>query len=143
MRHLKVLLLLLIGIALPAFADGIPITIYKNPNCGCCNVYADYLRRNGFEVKEINTTDMVAVNEKFGVPSDLEGCHVATAGGYAFGGLIPADLINRVLKEHKPIKGITLPGMPTGAPGMPGAKSGPLDVYYISNASPPRKFSSF
>lgn len=144
MRQLKVLLFtLLTGIALPAFAAGTPVTLYKNPNCGCCNVYADYLRANGFEVKAVNTTDMVTVNTKFGVPAALEGCHTAIAGGYVFQGLIPADLVKRVLSEGRPIKGISLPGMPAGAPGMAGFKSGPLDVYYLSDASPPKKFASF
>ena len=144
MRHLKgILFSLLTGLALPAFAAGIPVKLYKNPNCGCCNVYADYLKSNGFEVEAINTTDMVAVTQKFGVPAALEGCHTAIAGGYVFQGLIPADLVKRVLSEHKPIKGISLPGMPSGAPGMPGVKSGPLDVYYITNDSTPRKFASF
>lgn len=144
MRHLKgILFSLLAGLALPAFAAGIPVKLYKNPNCGCCNVYADYLKSSGFEVEAINTTDMVAVTQKFGVPAALEGCHTAIAGGYVFQGLIPANLVKRVLSEHKPIKGIALPGMPSGAPGMPGVKSGPLDVYYITNDSTPRKYASF
>ena len=144
MRQLKTLLFtLLIGPALPAIAGGIPIKLYKNPNCGCCNVYVDYLKGNGFDVEAINTTDMVSINRKYGVPAALEGCHTAIAGGYVFGGLIPADMVKRVLSEHRPIKGISLPGMPTGAPGMPGIKSGPLHVYYITDASTPRKFASF
>ncbi|MGH8725486.1 MAG: DUF411 domain-containing protein, partial [Burkholderiales bacterium] len=72
------------------------------------------------------------------------GCHTAIAGTYVFEGLIPADLVKRVLTERKPIKGISLPGMPAGGvPGMPGFKTGPLDVYYIADTSPPRKFASF
>ncbi len=144
MRQLKTLLLaLLIGPALPALAGGIPVKLYKNPNCGCCNTYADYLKGNGFDVEAINTNDMTSINQKYGVPAALEGCHTAISGGYVFGGLIPADMVKRVLSEHRPIKGITLPGMPAGAPGMTGSKTGPLDVYYITNSSTPRKFASF
>ena len=134
---------LLVAPALPAFAGGIPIKLYKNPNCGCCNTYVDYLKSNGFDVEAINTTDMVSINRKYGVPAALEGCHTAIADGYVFGGLIPAEMVKRVLGEHKPIKGITLPGMPSGAPGMTGRRTGPLDVYFITNSSPPRTFATF
>ncbi len=144
MRQLKTLLFaLLIGPALPALAGGIPIKLYKNPNCGCCNTYADYLKDNGFDVEAINTNDMTSINQKYGVPAALEGCHTAISGPYVFGGLIPADMVKRVLSEHAIIKGITLPGMPVGAPGMSGRRSGPLDVYYIANSPTPRKFASF
>lgn len=144
MRHAKVLLFtLLAGLALPAFAATAPVKLYRNPNCGCCNVYADYLRSNGFTVELINSLDMASVNEKFGVPAALEGCHTATLENYVFAGLVPVELVHRVLSERRPIRGITLPGMPTGAPGMPGLKKGPLHVYYLSATSPPRVFASF
>ena len=144
MRQLKTMLLaLLIGPALPALAGGIPVKLYKNPNCGCCNIYADYLKDSGFEVEAVNTTDMVSVKKKYGVPAALEGCHTAIAGGYIFEGLIPADLVKRVLSERKMIKGVSLPGMPAGAPGMSGFKTGPLDVYYIADTPTPAKFASF
>jgi hypothetical protein len=152
MRRLKAasLFALTMGLTLPALAAGIPVKLYKNPNCGCCNTYADYLRGQGFEVEAINTTDLASVKKKYGVPAALEGCHTAVAGRYVFEGLVPADLITRVLDENRPIKGIALPGMPAGAPGMsasaPGMQSmgtGLLNVYLISEASPPSIFSSF
>jgi hypothetical protein len=33
-------------------------TLYKNPQCGCCETYADYLRENGFEVTVKPTHDL-------------------------------------------------------------------------------------
>lgn len=144
MRYWKSLLMTLtIGLQLPAFAAGIPVQLYRNPNCGCCNIYADYLKANGFDVQLVNTTDMSSIAKKYAVPEKLEGCHTAIIGGYIFEGLIPVEYVKRVLNEHKLIKGISLPGMPVGAPGMPGAKKGPLHVYYISNASTPQIFASF
>jgi hypothetical protein len=141
---------LTMGLALPVLAAGIPVKLYKNPNCACCNTYADYLRGQGFAVEPINTTDLASVKKKYGVPAALEGCHTAVAGRYVFEGLVPADLVKRVLSENRPIKGIALPGMPAGAPGMsadgpgmPGMKTGSLQVYFISETSPPPIFASF
>ena len=144
MRQLKPLLFaLLIGPALPALAGGIPVKLYKNPNCGCCNVYADYLKSNGFDVEAVNTTDLTSIHQKYAVPEKLEGCHTAIIGGYVFEGLIPADYIKVVLNKHLMIKGLSLPGMPEGAPGMNGIRRGPLYVYYLSDLPSPRVFASF
>ncbi|OGB26683.1 MAG: metal-binding protein [Burkholderiales bacterium RIFCSPLOWO2_02_FULL_57_36] len=134
---------LLVGTQLPALAAGIPVNLYKNPHCGCCDVYAEHLKTNGFEVKMINTNDMASVKQKYSVPEKLEGCHTATINGYVFEGLIPAEHIKRVLTERLPLKGLSVPGMPVGAPGMPGNKKGPIHVYYLSTSSSPKIFASF
>lgn len=124
-------------------ADPVKVTLYRNPNCGCCNVWADYMKREGFDVVRVDTYDTAALKKKYGVSEKLEGCHTAVVGRYVFEGLLPAEHIRKVLNEGGPIKGIALPGMPTGAPGMPGRKNGPLDVYYISDAAVPNKFAGF
>ena len=126
-----------------AAADPVKVTLLRNPNCGCCNVWANYMRGKGFEVVAIDTYDAAAVRKKYGVPERLEGCHTALVGRYVFEGLLPAELIRRVLDEKRFIKGISLPGMPAGAPGMPGRKAGPLNVYYLSDSPAPAKFASF
>lgn len=144
MTRMKALLFaLLLGPAFPAAAAGIPVKLYKNPNCGCCNTYIDYLRSNGFQVEAINTVDIASINRKFDVPAALEGCHTMVAGPYVFEGLIPAEYVKQVLNERRPVRGLSLPGMPSGAPGMPGLKNGPLNVYYLGNESPPRVFARF
>ncbi len=143
MRTLKTLLLTLtLLVQLPVLA-ATSATLYKNPNCGCCDAYADYLKRNGFDVKIVNTPDRSAIKKKYSVPETLEGCHTMLIGSYVFEGLIPAEYIQRVLKEHRPIKGLSLPGMPVGAPGMPGAKTRPLYVYNLEASSNPKVFASF
>lgn len=144
MRWLKIAFIAFgAGLQLPVYAAGTPVTLYRNPSCGCCNAYADYLGSNGFDVKLVDTTDVSAVAQKYGVPEKLEGCHTAIIGGYVFEGLIPVQFVRQVLNEHRPIKGLALPGMPSGAPGMPGVKSGPLQVYYLSTASAPKVFATF
>lgn len=125
-----------------AVAGGV-VELYKNPYCGCCDLYAEHLAENGFDVKMINTNDMQSIKQKFGVPEKLEGCHTATIDGYVFEGLIPAENIQRVLAERPPVKGLSVPGMPVGAPGMPGQKKAPIHVYYLDASSKPKVFSSF
>ena len=143
MRYLKALMrTLAVTFQTSAFAADI-VKLYRNPNCGCCDVYARYLRSNGFDVELISTTDATSIHQKYAVPERLEGCHTAVIGGYVFEGLVPVEYIKRVLDEHRPMKGLSVPGMPVGAPGMPGAKQAPLNVYYLEAAPSPRIFATF
>ncbi len=142
-RRRTFLLMLLLSAQLPAMAVTIPVKLYKNPNCGCCDVYADHLQANGFKVEMINTHDTASIKKKFGVSEKLEGCHTAIISGYVFEGLIPAEFIHRVLQARLPIKGLSVPGMPVGAPGMPGAKSGLIHVYSLDASTTPKVFASF
>lgn len=145
MKFLKriVLVALLGGTQVSALAAGVSVQLYKNPNCGCCDIYAEHLEANGFEVHMINTNDMAEVKQKFGVPEQLEGCHTATAKGYVLEGLVPAEHIKRLLSERRPIKGLAVPGMPVGAPGMPGIKKGPIHVYVIGASKTSSIYASF
>lgn len=144
MHPLKIAIIALaVGTQAPAFAASIPVKLYRNPNCGCCETYAQYLKSNGFAVDLVNTNDLTSVKKQYNVPQALEGCHTAIIGGYIFEGLVPAEDIRRVLDEHRPMKGLSVLGMPMGAPGMPGAKMGPINVYYLSDVSPPAIFATF
>jgi hypothetical protein len=134
---------LALALPMPALAADIPVRIYRNPNCGCCDVYARYLKSQGFAVELIDTTDAASIHAKYAVPERLEGCHTAVIENYVFEGLIPAEYIKQVVSEHRPIKGLSVPGMPVGAPGMPGTKRGPINVYYLDESSSPRVFASF
>lgn len=143
MQWKKIAVALALTVQLPAFAAGTPVKLYKNPSCGCCDEYAKELRANGFDVEFINTQNMSSIKKKYGVPEKLEGCHTALINGYVFEGLIPVEYVKRVLAEHRPIKGIALPGMPTGVPGMPGPKRGTLTVYTISDQPSPPVYATF
>jgi hypothetical protein len=112
---------------------GEKLTIYKNPMCTCCEIYANYMRDNGFDVTVIPTHDLVTLGEEHGIPASMQACHVSVIGDYAIAGHVPVDVVKRLLAEKPPIKAIGVVGMPTGGPGMmPGPKSGPLTVYAIS-----------
>jgi hypothetical protein len=106
-------------------------TLYKNPQCSCCEDYANYLRRNGYTVTVKPTHDLSLMNRQAGVPNTLEGCHLTMIDGYVVEGHVPVNALNRLLSEKPNIKGISLPGMPMGSPGMTGRKTGPFTIYEI------------
>lgn len=63
--------------------------------------------------------EIEAVKKCFGVPRELGSCHTAVAGDYWIEGHVSADLVRRLMAE-KPtnIRGISVPGMSMGSPGM-------------------------
>ena len=107
--------------------------LYKNPACACCDGYADYLRENGFEVTVEPTHDLPLIKRQHGVPAPLEGCHTTLVDGYVVEGHVPVNTLIRLLTEKPAIKGISLPGMPAGSPGMFGEKTAPFTIYEIAD----------
>ena len=81
-------------------------------------MWADHMRRAGFDVKQINVDDLDAVKRTYGVPPALGSCHTGLVNGYVVEGHVPADAVLRMLKEKPQIVGIAVPGMPIGSPGM-------------------------
>lgn len=117
-----------LALATPALAAE-PVTIWRSPGCGCCDAYAEYLRAEGFEVTVIDDVNFDDRSVAAGVPEQGVGCHLAMIDGYVVSGLVPAEIIERLLEERPDITGITLPGMPANAPGMAPAKTGTLRTY--------------
>ncbi len=113
-------------------ADRVPadrrMTIWRDPSCGCCDAYADYAEENGYKVTRIDDRDFDKTSLSVGVPEQGLGCHLAKVDGYFVSGLVPVEIIQRLTTERPEIAGITLPGMPSNAPGMAG-KSGTLKTY--------------
>ena len=119
-------------VPMPALAAGIAATLYKDPECGCCEEYARYLEAHGFAVERKSTTDMASVHAAAGVPFGLDGCHATFIGGYVVEGHVPVAAIRKLLAEKPAIRGISLPGMPAGSPGMDGTKVTPFHIYAIT-----------
>jgi hypothetical protein len=94
------------------------IYVYKNPYCGCCNNWIAYLKENGYAVKSENTPMLPAMKEAVGITPELASCHTAVVDGYVLEGHVPAEDIKRLLEERPQIKGLAVPGMPIGSPGM-------------------------
>ncbi len=129
----------LAALPLPAIAAPIQATLYKNPQCSCCEGYAAYLRKNGFEVEVKATNDLAEISRKAGVPEKFEGCHTMFLDGYVVDGHVPVNVIRKLLSERPAIAGITLPGMPEGSPGMYGTKTGPFTIYAVTKDGAPPK----
>ena len=105
--------------------------VYRDPECGCCEAWADIARKAGYDVTVENRADMAAVKTRYGVPGQLASCHTAVIGGYAIEGHVPMQHVARLLHDKpRDIRGIAVPGMPRGSPGMemPDGSSDPFEV---------------
>lgn len=112
--------------------NGAKVTIFHDPSCGCCGLYGDYMKRNGFEVDVKQIANIAPIKEEYKIPKDMLSCHTSVIGGYFVEGHVPAEAIDKLLAEKPNIKGISLPGMLSASPGMPGKKTGPFIIYSVS-----------
>ena len=139
----------LLSIAVLALASAVSyaaplgtVQVYKDPTCGCCVKYIEYLKEEGINVEVISVADMAAIKVKHGVPRQLQSCHTSLVNGYVIEGHVPVGALKKLVSEGKPIKGIALPGMPPGSPGMGPVKAGTLTIYEIPHAGQePKVFS--
>ncbi len=132
-RRMLVLSSSAIALARPTLSASLPEgKLFKNPQCNCCESYADYLRQNGYTVTVTPTNDLAEIDRKAGIPESLEGCHTMFIADYFVGGHVPIEALSKLLGEKPAIKGITLPGMPAGSPGMFGEKHEPFTIYAIT-----------
>jgi len=104
----------------PAATPAQKVTVYKTSSCGCCRLWVDHMKTNGFDVQamDVSSADVRAVSKAAGLPEDGASCHTAKIGNYVVEGHVPASDIKRLLKEKPAIAGIAAPGMPMGSPGM-------------------------
>lgn len=119
------------GDAVQASAEGeLPlIRVWKSPTCGCCGDWVDHIRAAGFPVEVHDVETLAAVKEEHGITEEHRSCHTATVDGYVVEGHVPADLVRRMLEERPEIRGLAVPGMPVGSPGMEvGDRKDPYDV---------------
>jgi len=107
-------------------------TVYKSPNCGCCVGYVKELEDNGVEVEVVETEDMDSIKQQHNIPSNMQSCHTVVIGDYFIEGHVPLEAVEKLLTEKPDIDGITLPGMLSGTPGMPGVKKAPFNVYQLT-----------
>lgn len=117
-----------------ADAASATVHVYKSPTCGCCVKWVDHLRAAGFEVTVEDVADMGAVKAELGVPYDLGSCHTALVGDYLIEGHVPATTLQAFLDEAPAVKGLAVPGMPIGSPGMEGPNGRPYDVLAFDEA---------
>jgi hypothetical protein len=110
--------------------SGLPaMSVSKDPDCGCCGGWIDYLRKAGLTVDVTETKELDKVRARLGVPDDLASCHTAEIGGYVIEGHVPYPSIRKLLAEKPRAVGLSVPGMPQSSPGMD--VSGSNDVYEV------------
>lgn len=142
----RVLALVAAGAAVPmaaARADALPaMAVFRDPTCGCCHKWVEHLTANGFAVTVHEASSMQAVKARFGVPADLAACHTGEIGGYVIEGHVPASAIKRLLAERPEGRGLAVPGMPAGSPGMEGDLPEVYDVILFGDG-PRQSFGRF
>ncbi len=138
---------LFIGLLAPAaWADPAApvIDVYKSPTCGCCGKWIEHLKASGFNVRSHDTPDVLQHKIRLGIPQGYDACHTAEVGGYVIEGHVPARDIKRLLKEKPVARGLTVPGMPIGSPGMEqGNHKDVYDVVLLDKNGKPRVYSRY
>lgn len=144
MKYLLVVLAVVLAACGPAAQPGQPtIEVWKSPTCNCCSKWIEILRKDGFNVIAHNESAMNPLKTKLGVPTSLASCHTGVVEGYVIEGHVPAGDIKRLLEERPKAKGLAVPGMPIGSPGMEmGERVDPYDVMlFSSDATAPTVFA--
>lgn len=134
----------LVAVAQPKPVSGrTSVVVYKTASCGCCSLWVEHLKKNGFqvEVNDVSATQVRAVSKAAGLAEEQTSCHTAKVGGYIVEGHVPASDIQRMLKEKPAIAGIAAPGMPMGSPGM--EQGGRNDAYDVVGFTKEGKTSVF
>jgi hypothetical protein len=107
------------------------VVVHKDPNCGCCGAWVEHLRQAGFLVEVVETDAVNRVKARLGVPHRLASCHTAEVSGYVVEGHVPAASMKRLLADRPEARGLAVPGMPIGSPGMEVAGAPPEDYAVI------------
>jgi hypothetical protein len=94
------------------------MTVYKDANCGCCTEWIKHVEAAGLKVTRRDVPDLNAIKRELGVPGRLASCHTGVLGKYLVEGHVPADLILKLWREQPAGRGLAVPGMPIGSPGM-------------------------
>jgi hypothetical protein len=116
------------------------VTVYKSATCGCCKDWVKHLEANGFRVDSHDVTDLDRIKSNLGVRPQYASCHTAIADGYTIEGHVPASDIKRLLAERPKGRGLAVPGMPGGAPGMESAPKQPYATLLIDDQGGARVF---
>ena len=114
-----------------AMAAAPVIDVFKSESCGCCGAWVEHLKANGFAPRVVNVENPSDYRERGGIPDKLGSCHTGMIQGYAIEGHVPASDIKRLLAQKPKAKGLAVPAMPLGSPGMEGPRKDPYDVLLV------------
>jgi len=109
------------------------VNVFKTTTCGCCAKWVDHMRANGFNpiVKDVPSTAEYRL--RYRVPDQLQSCHTAIVDGYTIEGHVPAADIHRLLRTRPKAKGLAVPGMPLGSPGMESSRRDSYSVLLFTS----------
>lgn len=126
-----------------AAAGTAQMVVWKTPACGCCDGWVEHVRGAGFTVEVHELDNLNDVKTRAGVPYGMGSCHTAEIDGYFIEGHVPASDIRRLLAERPAVKGLALPGMPVGSPGMedPSGRVEPYTVVQVGKDGATREFA--
>ncbi|MBX9457374.1 MAG: DUF411 domain-containing protein [Rhizobium sp.] len=114
-----------------AAAEQDVFTVYKDPNCGCCSLWADAYKKAGYQIEIVEERDLISLKKKLGVPLDIQGCHTAVYRRQFLEGHVPLEAA-RLLESRTDLAGLAVPGMPSGSLGMGDDPSASYDVIGVS-----------
>lgn len=131
-------------VALPATsARAASPVFYRNPGCGCCHAWTERMADAGLPVSMEDEADLAALSARLGIPAGLEGCHVGEIDGYVISGHVPPEDIKRLLADKPAARGLVVPGMPVGSPGMEmGEQKDRYDVLLLARDGTTTVFAS-
>lgn len=116
-------------------ADHPEMTVYMTPQCGCCGDWVDYMEEAGFETERVLKQDLTGIKLEHGLTRELASCHTALIDGYVIEGHVPAEEVERLLQEQpEDLRGLSVPGMPHGTPGMETGRVDPYNVVAFNEA---------
>lgn len=133
------LLAMLVAAPLAWAGEKPEVVVYKNPWCGCCEEWAEALRKDGYPVVTRDQEDLGPTKKSAGIPSGMESCHTAKVDGYVLEGHVPLEAISKLLSERPAVAGLAVPGMPQGSLGMgddPNARYDVLTLPKVAGAKP-------
>ena len=114
----KIALLLLLMITSIFAVENQKMTVYKSPYCGCCTNWIDIMKQKGFDVNVVMVDNVMDINKKLGIKDEHSSCHTAVVNNYVVIGHVDYSAVQKMLTDKPAIKGLTVPGMPIGSPGM-------------------------
>jgi hypothetical protein len=138
------------GAVILTVAPGLParaatVELWRSPTCSCCHGWIEHLEQAGFAIRAHEVDDLEPIRRSAGIADDLASCHTAAVAGYVLEGHVPAAAIRKLLAERPVIRGLAVPGMPPGAPGMaePGAPVEPFEVMALAKGGGRSTFMVF
>jgi hypothetical protein len=127
----------------PALAQApLAMTVYKSPTCGCCAKWVEHVKKAGFAVTVKDMPNVGKIKFARGVPAELASCHTAVVGDYVVEGHVPADVVQKLLKEKPAVVGIAVAGMPMGSPGMEGDRVDHYNIVAFEKGGKQRVYAS-